>query len=150
MAASDDELFNALLDLGDDVLDPAIPDDQLDEMVRAEGGDPDEIAKEALGTVAAERERQRLAWQGRARRNRERLQRKVNAGRVGRGTMSTEDLLAEIEALKTDPKLAQPIALAARKRRPGEKPDADELRMLLDDLDELRAMTKDEGGDEEK
>jgi hypothetical protein len=147
MAGSDDELFNALLDLGDDVLDPAIPDDQLDEMVRAEGGDPDEIAKEALGTVATERERQRLAWQVRARENRARLERKVTKGRVGRGAMSTEELLAEIEALKTDPKLAQPIALAARKRRPGEEPDADELRMLLADLDEVRAMTKDDGGD---
>jgi len=144
---TDQELIQALLDLQTDALDPAVPNDVLNAMVLAEGGDPDALARSTTAFVEAEAERHRLAWRDEAKKRAERLREKALAGRRARDGMTTLELLAEIEALKADPKLQQPIALAARKRKPGQEPDPDELRMLLEDLDKMRAMAN---GDNDK
>ena len=148
MARTDEELFKALLALHADPLDPDLPEDVLDAMVRAEGGDPDDLAATTRESVEAETERRRLSWQDAARKRREMLTRKTRGERRSRQGMTTDDLLAEIESLKSDPKLEQPIALAARKRKPGQQPDVEELRMLLEDLDDLRAMSTDDEPDD--
>jgi len=150
MARTDEKLFKALLDLQADPLDPDIPDEVLDAMVRAEGGDPDAIANRTRSLVEAETERRRLNWQDEARKRRDQLMRRASAGRRSREGMSTDELLAEIEALKSDPKLQEPIALAARKRKPGEAPNAEELRMLLEDLDQLKALATDDSDDDDR
>jgi hypothetical protein len=147
MATTDRTLFRALLDLQSDPLNSDIPDDVLDEMVRAEGGDPEALGKDTRAFVETETERRRLAWQDAARKKGERLKQKAEAGQRSREGKSADELLAEIEALKADPKLEQPIALAARKRKPGEKPAPEELRMLLESLDKLRAIASDDGDD---
>jgi hypothetical protein len=150
MARTDHELFKALLDLRADPLEPDIPDDVLDAMVRAAGGDPEALAKGTLVVVEAETERRRLAWQDAARKKRESLEQLVQARRRSRHGLTTDELLAEIEARKNNPNLAQPIALAARKRKPGQQPNAEELRMLLEDLDELEAMAAGDSDDNDR
>jgi hypothetical protein len=43
---NDEKLFKALLELRADPLDPDLPDELLDEMVLAAGGDPKELEAE--------------------------------------------------------------------------------------------------------
>lgn len=147
MARTDDKLFAALLDLQNDPLDPDVPEEILDAMIQAGGGDPDMLADHTRSLLEAEAERLRLDWQEHAKRRRERLTQRAGAGRKSRQGMTTRELLTEIDSLKSDRKLRQPIALAARKRQPGKEPDANELRMLLEDLDQLKALGTDDSDD---
>jgi hypothetical protein len=124
---------------GDDDLQAvgAMSPAELDASIRAEGGDP-----EAIGARGA-----RLAEELLGRRKGLRSQAKAHGDVASALAKMKEaprtpilpraDLLARIEAARSDARLRTPIAAAFRKRTAEESTD-DELRGLLDEIEMLR------------
>jgi hypothetical protein len=117
----------------------AMSDDEIDAELRQHGGDPEKIRRE--GAALAEKlaaERERLAWQYEAAealaREQAKLEARANAKKYdGLPRAKLEELLA---AARRSPRFAQPIAVMLRNRKPEEASD-DELRALLEEIDDL-------------
>ena len=117
----------------------AMTPDELDAKIRAGGGDPDAIG--ARGAKLAEQllaRRKRLRWQAKARAEmKSALAKMKEAPRTP--VLPREELLAKIEAARTDGRFRAPIAAAFRKRTAEESTD-EELRGLLDEIEMLRKL----------
>lgn len=138
---TDKELWMALEDLDDDLLDFDLPEALVDEELKAMGVDPSALAKRGSEFVAKATEDERLSWQARAQVRRAQLHARASkaATRVPAG-MNRKAMLARLEELRaTDPNLGTAIKMAARKRKPEESTD-DELRALLEEMEALRAI----------
>jgi hypothetical protein len=145
---TDAELWAALEALRDDPLDPAMPREVVDQALRGGGVDPDALRKKGAELVAKLREEHRLSWQTEARRRRDAMDRRATRAIVPPG-MPRDEVLERLNDLRGNPKFGAPIMTAFRKRKLEESSDED-LRMLLEDIEELRALeTADEGNDEE-
>lgn len=136
---SDDEVWQSLLGLDDDLLDPELPQTQVEEENAQLGVDTTALAGRAAALVGELAEEQRLAWQERARRRLADLQSKASASDDTQ-SLSRHEIFARLERLREgDERLGAAIKLAARKRRPEESTD-EELRMLLAEMLALQAM----------
>jgi hypothetical protein len=115
----------------------AMSDEEVDAELRAHGGDPAEIRR--AGAKLAEKlaaDRDRLAWQYEAAAGLAREQAKLEARPKkydGVPRAKLEELLA---AARKSPRFPQPIAVMFRNRKPEEASD-DELRALLEEIDDL-------------
>lgn len=138
---SDKELWQALADLDDDLLERDLPEEILDEELRALGVDPGALAERVSSFVAAARNEERLSWQDRARERLAELDAALsNARGAVPASMNRTDVLTRLGELRaTDPNVGTAIQMAARKRKPEESTDA-ELRTLLQEMEALRAM----------
>jgi hypothetical protein len=141
---ADKELWRALEGLDDDLLNPDLPEAAVDEELRGLGLDPAALAEQGRRFVVQAREGERLAWQTQARERQAQLQ--ALAARAGASVpagMGRRALLARLDELRAaDPAVGTAIKMAARKRKPEESTD-DELRVLLEEMEALRAL---EGG----
>lgn len=111
------------------------------------GIDPVALANRASEFVARAKEDNRLSWQVRAQERRAQLQARVSksATRV-RADMDRKAMLARLDELRAaDSNVGNVVRMAARKRKPEESTD-DELRMLLEQMEDLRSI---EGEDSE-
>jgi hypothetical protein len=124
--------------LAADILDPAAPLGAIERFLRDEGADPEQLRREARSLVRDALEKRRLAWQERARR---RIERRAAAlERVSQlPEMPKEELLRRLGELRHDGRVAH----AFRKRKP-EESSLDELRALLEEVELLLALEKDE------
>jgi hypothetical protein len=145
---TDAELWAALEALGDDPLDPAMPRELLDQTLRGGGVDPDALRKRGAELVAKLREEHRLSWQAEARRRRDAMGHRATKMTVPPGTPRAE-MLGRLNDLRSNPKFGAPVMTAFHKRKPEESSDED-LRMLLEDIEELRALQTDGDSDEDK
>jgi hypothetical protein len=141
------ELWTALEELDDDLLDLNVPEVLLDEELTALGVDPAALAKRANEFIAKAREDERLSWQARAQERRAELEARVSkAGTKVPADMDRTAMLARLDQLRAShPNVGSAIKMAARKRKPEESTD-DELRNLLEEMEALRAI---EGNDPE-
>lgn len=136
---SKSELWQALQGLDDDLLDPSLPEAAVDAELTAAGVDPSKLAESAKQLAG---DAERLAWQRRAAERRAELEAKLPAARAA--TMTRDQLLARLEELRAAaPGTREAIRMAARKRQPEQSTD-DELRLLLDEMEALRALEGDE------
>jgi small-conductance mechanosensitive channel len=144
---TDEELWTALGNLDDDLLNLDLPESIVDEELTTLGIDPDELAKRGVEFVALAKEQERLAWQVRAQRNREQLQALATGSqtRVPLG-MSRQQILARLDELRqANDEIGTAIKMAAHKRKAEESTD-EELKALLEEMEALRAMERGAGG----
>jgi hypothetical protein len=141
---SPEELLRAI-DQGESDADlaaiEALSESALDAGIRAQGGDPDAIARR--GAALAEEllaRRKRLGWQVKARADMEAARAKM-ATAPKTPPLPRSELLDRIEAARNDARLRAPVTAAFRKRGAEECSD-DELRSLLDEIEMLRALEK--------
>ncbi len=118
---------------------------QVDARLRAAGEDP--VAVRAEGALLAKKraaDRDRLAWQVEAAEAlaRERARIEARAGRYA--GLSRAELETRIATARKDPRLAQPVAVLFRNRKP-EKASEEELRAILE---EIEALAEPEGTEE--
>jgi hypothetical protein len=112
---------------------------ELDASIRAEGGDPEGIRARGVRLIEELMERrQRLAWQAKARGDMEGAFAKM-AEAPKTPKLPRPELLAKIEAARSDGRFKAPLAAAFRKRTAEESTD-DELRRLLDEIEMLRML----------
>lgn len=144
---TDSELWTALEGFDDDLLGIEISEDAIDEQLTSLGVDPSGLAKRGTAFVAQVKEQERLSWQVHARARKAELQQRASGfGKNVPKDMSRGAILARLEELRTaTPELGTAIRMAARKRKPEESSD-DELRTLLEEMEALRAIEKDDGG----
>lgn len=143
---NDQELWEALERLDDDLLDPSLPESVVDDELKAAGVDPSALGKRATALVARAKEDERLSWQARAKERQARLSSLAVADSAQNAYMTRNEVLARLEELRTsNPEIGTAIRMAARKRKPEESTD-DELRALLEQMEALRAI---EGSDPE-
>jgi hypothetical protein len=135
---TDAELWQALEALGDDPLDAAVSREVLDGALRNAGVDPQALRTRGAEFVSKLREQHRLAWQDQARRRRDSMRQRTTKVVVPPGTPRSE-ILGRLDDLRRNPKYGAPIMTAFHKRKPEESSD-DDLRMLLEDVEELRAL----------
>jgi hypothetical protein len=112
---------------------------ELDASIRAEGGDPKAIGER--GARLAEEllaRRKRLRWTAKARGNTESALAKMDAA-PRTPKLPRAELLARIEAARSDGRFKAPLAAAFRKRTAEESTD-EELRRLLDEIEMLRTL----------
>ena len=146
----------------DDLLDPELPEEVLDEALRRDGIDPDALAERSRAFVEQLKQRfpsseatqlkelpsrTRPAWQRAASSRRRELE--ARAATVDGmlddelASLSRAQLLAEVSALRSDPHLRA----AFRKRKP-EASDDEELRLMIRMARKLRALANpDEEGE---
>ncbi len=137
----DKALWEALENLDDDLLDPNMPDAEVDATLRDMGVDPKALAAGGRQLGRALGDKKRLAWQDAARTKQKAL-RRIAASAPVVGEMNREEMLARLDELRAeDPVLGTAIKAAARKRKPEESTDED-LRSLLEDMEALRAIEK--------
>ncbi len=132
---TDEELWTALGNLDDDLLNLDLPESIVDEELTTLGIDPDELAKRGVEFVALAKEQERLSWQVRAQRNREQLQALATGSqtRVPLG-MSRQQILVRLDELRqADDEIGTAIKMAAHKRKAEESTD-EELRALLEEM----------------
>jgi hypothetical protein len=144
---TDKELWKVLEGLDDDLLDLDLPEALVDEELSALGIDPVALANRASEFIAEAKEDNRLSWQVRAQERRAQLQARVSktASRI-RANMDRKAMLARMDELRAaDSNVGSAIKMAARKRKEEESTD-DELRVLLEQMEDLRAI---EGEDPE-
>ncbi len=142
---SDQELWNGLGSLDDDLLDLDLPDEVVDDELRAIGVDPTALAERGVQFVAKVREEERLSWQAQARARRAALETRASKA-IGRvpADMDRVGILARLDELRAaDSRVGAAIKMAARKRKPEQSTD-DELRTLLEEMEALRAIESDE------
>jgi hypothetical protein len=117
----------------------AMSEEELDASIRADGGDPDAIGER--GARLAEEllaRRKRLRWQAKARGDMDAALAKMReAPRTP--ALPRAELIARLEAARSDPRFAAPVTAAFRKR-PAEESTDDELRRLLDEIEMLRKL----------
>ena len=140
-AKSDVELWKALDALDDDLLDLRVSESIVDEQLKTLEIDPTELAKRALEFVTAVKERERLSWQRRAEQRRAELEKRTATTTLPRG-MSRQELMDRLEELRSaGSRVGTAIRIAARKRKPEESSD-DELRLLIEEMEALRAIER--------
>lgn len=141
---TDGELWKALTDLDDDLLDPNYPEAAVDDELRELGVEPIALAKRGADFVSNLLEQERLSWQTRARERGDRMgalaSHVVAAVELGRSA-----ILQRLDELRSSGSTSgYAVAAAFRKRKPEESSD-DELRALLEDMEALRAIEDMEG-----
>lgn len=138
-------LWAALERLDDDLLDPDMPDEEVEVDLLQMGLNPKTLAQKGRQLGRALSEKKRLAWQDAARAKQRSLQQRADlAPQIG--DMSRQQMLARLDELRAeDPAVGTAIKAAARKRKPEESSDQD-LRSLLEDMEALRAIEKDDEG----
>ncbi len=152
---TDHELWQALENL-DDPLDARTPSASVDALLRKDGIDPEALADEGARFVAAlAQKKARPAWQEAAQRKKEAFARLVRPSDAGNPStsgwagellkLSRDAILSRLDALRTDPRFGTQIATAFHKRKPEESSD-EELRALLEDMEDLRALGDGDGG----
>ena len=112
---------------------------ELDAKIRAEGGDP--VAIGERGARLAEEllaRRKRLRWQAKAHGEMGRALAKMKEA-PKTPKLPRAELLARIEAARTDLRFRAPVAAAFRKRTAEESSD-EELARLLDEIEMLRKL----------
>lgn len=135
-AKTDKELWSFLESLNDDLLDPDLPEDIVDEELRELGLDPNVIAKKGIEFINQRQERERLSWQTKARERAAHFEARTPKTKVP-PNMDRQTILRRIDEIqKTYP---DTIKMAARNRRAEESSDED-LRGLLEDMEMLCAM----------
>jgi hypothetical protein len=142
---TDSELWAALEGLDDDLLDVGVSEQAIDDQLKSLGVDPSALGRRGAEFVTQAKDQERLAWQGEARARQAELRRRASGFKteVPRG-MTREAVLARLEELRTaTPELGTAIRMAARKRKPEESSD-DELRTLLEEMEALRAIEKED------
>jgi hypothetical protein len=132
---TDKDLWFALEQLDDDLLDPNIPKEIVEDELRKLGLDPEEVAKSGLEFINQLQERERLSWQTKARAQKAALEDRVSGVKVSSdmGRKAMHDRLDELR--KEDPNLRY----AARNRSSEESSDED-LRAHVEEAEMLRAM----------
>ncbi len=140
---TDAELWEALKALADDPLDPSVPRDVLDRALRDAGVDPDAVSARGAEFVSKLQEEHRLAWQQEARRRRDAMRQLATKVTIPPG-MPRDEMLRRLNDLRRNAKFGPPITTAFHKRKPEESSDED-LRMLLEDVEELRALQTNDG-----
>lgn len=136
------ELLESLHGLDDDLLDPDLPEALVDAELVSRGVDPAALATRVLGRVHAGHEAA-PAWQKEARQKLVALEARAAAVRPVVALDRTA-ILARLEELRgLDAELGASIRLAARKRKPEESTD-DELRLLLEEMERLHALSSPE------
>jgi hypothetical protein len=110
---------------------------EVDASLRASGHDPARVRAEGEALAQKLRaDRERLAWQVTAAEGLARAQAKLDARGATYAGMSRADLLDRLAAARKNPKLAQPVAVLFRNRKP-EEASEEELRALLEEIDAL-------------
>jgi hypothetical protein len=115
----------------------ATPITEVEARLRAAGHDPAAIRAEGVALskkLAADRER--LAWQAEAAKGLAREQAKLENRPPKYAGLARGDLLARLAAARTNPRLAQPVAVMFRNRKT-EEASEDELRAILEEIDAL-------------
>lgn len=136
---TDKDIWLALQMIEDDLLDPSLPDDTVEDELRELGLDPEMLAKIGTEFVGVLREKERLSWQTKALERRAQLEARVSAAKIA-SDMDRNAILARLNELRaSSAKLGTAIMLAARKRKPEESND-NELRDLWEEMEMLRAM----------
>jgi hypothetical protein len=135
----DDTLLLFKESLDGDILTDAMTDAEVDQELRDAGGDPDAIARDGKAFVAQLLERRRLAWQDAARKKIEAQRAALQPGTVPRGTRTRPELLAAIQAARTDPRVGGAAAMTFHKRKP-EEASTDELEEMLEEFEMLRRL----------
>ena len=148
----------------EDLSDPNVPEEYLDQVIREGGGDPDAIGDRMVAFVeklkkqfpdapaAQIPERTRVArpaWQLEAEQRRQELQDKLagfdDEAEDDLVDLDRDGLLAEIATLRRDRAFGYQMVAAFRKRKPETSSD-EELRLMIRLARKLRAMAAD-GGD---
>lgn len=143
---NDPELWSALLGLHDDLLDPAVPEEMIDAELKSLGIDPAAFAKRICQTVDETKEQGRLSWQARAQKQKADLEARISRSASASSTklMGRDELLARLNELRNgDPSVGGAIQMAARKRKPEESTEQ-ELRVLVAEMEALRAIAEDD------
>jgi hypothetical protein len=120
-----------------------LTEEELDEEIREDGGDPERIGQRIYEKVQdLEAQRRRDAWLPAAR---ERMRRahEIMGGPGPKKTrgLTREQLLARIEAASQDPRLTGKIAVAYRDKKLEARTDA-ELEAMLDGIEDLAELTE--------
>jgi hypothetical protein len=138
---TDNELWRALSGLDDDLLDIDLPEGIVDDELKALQVDPTALAKRGGEFVTKAKEEERLSWQVQARERQAVLRGLASrAGASALAGMDRDAMLARLEELRSStPSLGTAIRMAARKRKPEESTE-DELRLLLQEMEALRAI----------
>lgn len=144
----DAELWEALQGLDDDLLRPDSPIEDVDNVLREAGADPDQVARRGAAFVAKLAKSRRLSWRERARRRLTELAAK--ASRQPRSDLAGTELRVAIDRARTHPALEGHLAAAFRSRNDEDLSD-DERRDLLADIEAVISMAEaeEEGVDEE-
>ena len=110
---------------------------EVDASLRAKGHDP--AAVRAEGEALAKKlgaDRERLAWQVEAAQGLAKEQVRFEARVPKYAGLSRAQLLGRLAAARTNPRLAQPVAVMFRNRKP-EEASEEELRAILEEIDAL-------------
>jgi hypothetical protein len=135
-----EEIMKAIQTMGDeDEMDRilAMDDDALDRELREAGFDPETVRASgaALAKELLER-RERLAWQAGAQDALDRVRARFDRQPARTERLPRAELLARIARARTDPRLAQPVAVMFRNRSADEASD-EELEAILDEIEAL-------------
>jgi hypothetical protein len=110
---------------------------EVDASLRAKGHDP--AAVRAEGEALAKKlraDRERLGWQVEAAEGLAKEQARFEARTPKYTGLSHAQLLERLAVARTNPRLAQPVAVMFRNRKPEEASD-EELRAILEEIDAL-------------
>lgn len=138
---SEKELWDALQALDDDLLNPNLSEELLDQELKASGVDAIALSNRGREFIATAKGEERLSWQLRAQERRDRLAATVERTRATVSSdMDRTAILARLEVLRVgNPAVGTAINMAARKRKPEESTD-EELKALLEEMEALRAI----------
>jgi hypothetical protein len=142
---TDRELWHAIKGHEDDLPDPHVPMELVDQELRALGADPDALAREGETFARGLLEQRRLRWQENARQKRDSLASRVLSATRSFAEMNFDELLAEFLRVRAEPGFGEALAGAFHNRKP-EESSPEELRAILEDFDKVRAMRGPQGG----
>lgn len=129
--------------LAADIFTERVSKTEVDQDLRDAGGNPEEIGKQGAALVRELLEARRLNWQTQARAKQAALAARLAERHAApRPRRSRDEMLAAINAHRTDPAMGAAVSVSFRKRKPEESTD-DELAELLDELELLREMKTD-------
>ena len=117
----------------------AMDDEALDRELREDGFDPEEVR--ARGAALAKEllaRRDRLRWQAGAQDALDEVRARFERRAPRTERLPRTELLARIAQARTNPKLAQPVAVMFRNRSADEASD-EELEAILDEIEALAA-----------
>lgn len=130
---TDDQLWAALAKLDEDVLDRALPNEQVDQALRDEGLAPEKVRATGAAFIAQLLDGARLGWMTSAATAQAAM--KARAVRTGRfAGLGRDELLAQLGAKQRRAPSEGAVAVMFRKRKPEESSD-DDLRELLEDIE---------------
>jgi hypothetical protein len=116
---------------------------ELDAEIRAAGGDPDAIGRRGAALASKLLPERGLDWKARAKARAAETIKRVGEWPSFAGLTRTE-LLARLQAARTDARFSAPVVAAFRKRTSDESSD-DELRAILEEVEVLRRLKAPEG-----